>query len=181
MRKLVANFYLSLDGVMEAPENWTFPYFNDEMGQAVAGAFASSDALLLGRVNYQEWAAVWPTRTEQPLADIMNNIRKYVVSTTLDTVEWNNSTLIIGDVAGEVTKLKQQPGKDIAMSGSAALAEWLLHENLLDELRVMVFPVVVGQGRRLFTDGKPQQALRLVDSKTYRTGVVDLTYRPAES
>ncbi len=181
MRKLVANFFLSLDGVMESPDKWQFPYFNDEMGQAVNAAFASSDALLMGRVNYQEWAAYWPTSTDQPFADVMNNIRKYVVSTTLDTVEWNNSTLINGDVAGEITKLKQQSGKDIAMSGSATLAEWLLHHNLLDELRVMVHPIVVGQGRRLFTDGKPQKGLELVNSKTYRTGVVDLTYRPAGS
>jgi len=179
MRKIVANFYLSLDGVMEAPDKWTFPYFNDQLGQAVAAGFASSDALLMGRVNYQEWAAYWPASTDQPIADVMNNIRKYVVTTTLDTVEWNNSTLIKGDLAEEITKLKQQPGKNIAMSGSATLAEWLLHEGLLDELRVMVHPIVVGQGRRLFTDGKPQQTLELVDSKTYRTGVVDLTYRPA--
>jgi dihydrofolate reductase len=89
MRKLVANFFLSLDGVMEAPDKWQFPYFNDEIGQAVTAAFTSSDALLLGRVNYPEWAAYWPTSTDQPIADIMNNIRKHVVSTTLDTVDWN--------------------------------------------------------------------------------------------
>src|SRR6266542_4053811 len=161
MRKIVANFFLSLDGVMEAPEKWTSPYFNDEVGQAIAESFASSDALLMGRVNYQEWAAVWPTRSG-PQADAMNNFRKYVVSTTLDTVDWKNSTLIKGDVAAALTTLKRQAGKDIAISGSATLAEWLLHENLLDELRLMVQPVVVGEGRRLFNDGKPSKALELI-------------------
>jgi len=166
---------------MEAPNRWQFPYYDEEMGQAIGASFAATDALLLGRVNYVEWAAYWPAHADQPIAGIMNNIRKYVVSTTLDSVEWNNSTLITGDVAAEITKLKQESGKDIAMSGSATLAEWLLHENLLDELRLMVCPVVVGQGRRLFKDDKPQTPLELVNSKTYRTGVLDLTYRPARS
>jgi dihydrofolate reductase len=181
MRKIVANFFLSLDGVMEAPNTWHFPYFNDEMGQAIGEAFAASDALLMGRVLYEEWAAYWPTSTDQPIADVMNNVRKYVVSTTLSAVEWNNSSLIRGDVAAEIAKLKALPGKDIAMSGSATLAEWLLHENLLDELRLFVHPIVVGHGRRLFKDGKPQKALELVASKTFRTGVLDLTYRPADN
>jgi dihydrofolate reductase len=171
MRKIVANFFLSLDGVMEAPNTWHFPYFNDEMGQAIGEAFAASDALLMGRVLYEEWAAYWPTSTDQPIADVMNNVRKYVVSTTLDTVEWNNSSLIKGDVATEIAKLKALPGKDIAMSGSATLAE----------LRLFVHPIVVGHGRRLFKDGKPQKALELVASKTFRTGVLDLTYRPADN
>ena len=181
MRKIVANFFLSLDGVMEAPNKWQFPYYDEEMGQAIGASFAATDALLLGGVNYVEWASYSPAHADQPIAGIMNNIRKYVVSTTLDSVEWNNSSLITGDVAAEITKLKQQSGKDIAMSGSATLAEWLLHENLLDELRLMVCPVVVGQGRRLFKDDKPQNPLQLVNSKTYGTGVVDLTYRPARS
>lgn len=179
MRKIVANFFLSLDGVMEAPHTWHFPYFNDEMGEAIGASFAASDAMLMGRVLYEEWAAYWPSSTDQPIADVMNNTRKYVVSTTLDRVEWNNSSLIQGDVATEIAKLKALPGKDIAMSGSATLVEWLLHENLLDELRLLVHPIVVGHGRRLFTDGKSSKALELVASKTFRTGVLDLTYRPA--
>ncbi len=178
-RKIVANFFVSLDGVVEAPEKWHFPYFNNEMGQAIGAGFAGSDALLMGRVTYEEWAAYWPTSEDQPLADHINGVRKYVVSTTLESVDWNNSELLTGDVAEEVAKLKQQPGQDIAMSGSATLAEWLLHEGLLDELRLMVHPLVVGHGRRLFTDGRPRKPLELVDSKTFSTGVLELTYKPA--
>ena len=181
MRKIVANFFLSLDGVMEAPNTWHFPYFNEEMGQAVGEGFASSDAMLMGRVNYQEWAAYWPTSTDQPIADIMNNMPKYVVSTTLERADWNNTTLIRGDVAPAITKLKQSKGKDIAMSGSAKLVEWLLHENLLDELRLLIHPIVVGKGRRLFSDGMPSAKLELVRSKPFSNGVIDLTYRLATS
>jgi dihydrofolate reductase len=178
MRKIKANLFVSLDGVVEAPEKWTFPYFNEEVGAAVGEGFATSDALLLGRVNYEEWAAVWPTR-EGPLADTINGIRKYVVSTTLDRADWTNSSIIAGDVATGITRLKEQPGRDIAMSGSASLVEWLLHARLLDELRLLMYPVVLGAGRRLFGTGQPQQALDLRSARTYRTGVVDLTYRPA--
>ncbi|HEY6744184.1 MAG TPA: dihydrofolate reductase family protein [Mycobacteriales bacterium] len=178
MRKIVANLFVSLDGVVEAPDTWTFPYFDEEVGRAVGEGFASSDALLMGRVNYQEWAAVWPTR-EGPLADTVNGIHKYVVTTTLDTVEWTNSSIVTGDVAAEITALKEQPGRDIAMSGSGRLVEWLLHAGLLDELRLLVYPVLVGRGRRLFDAPTPQRALDLLAAKTYRTGVVDLTYRPS--
>jgi dihydrofolate reductase len=172
-----ANFFVSLDGVIESPEQWTFDYMNEEVGQAIGEGFASSDALLMGRVLYDQWAAHWPN-SDQPMADLINNIPKYVVSTTLTAVDWNNSTLLNGNAREEIARLKEQPGKNIAMSGSATLAEWLLHEGLLDELRLMVNPVVVGRGRRLFADGKPKKALELADSKTYRTGVLDLTYRP---
>jgi dihydrofolate reductase len=177
MRKIKANLFVSLDGVVEAPEKWTFPYFNEEVGEAVGEGFATSDALLLGRVNYEEWAAVWPTR-EGPLADTVNGIRKYVVTTTLDRADWTNSSIITGDVATGITHLKEQPGRDIAMSGSASLVEWLLHAGLLDELRLLMYPIVLGAGRRLFGTGTPQQALDLLAARTYRTGVVDLTYRP---
>jgi dihydrofolate reductase len=132
-RKIVANFFVSLDGVVEAPEKWHFPYLNGEMAQAIAAGFAASDALLMGRATYEEWAAYWPTSDNQPLADHINGTRKLVVSTTLTSVEWNNSELITGDVAGVIAELKRRPGHDIAMSGSATLAEWLLHEDLLDE------------------------------------------------
>lgn len=179
MRRIVASFFVSLDNVVEAPEGWTFPYYSDEVGQAVGAAFASSDALLMGRVNYEDWAAVWPGR-EGPLADTINSIRKYVVTTTLQTAGWTNSSVIAGNVAAQIRALKDQPGKDIAMSGSATLAAWLLHEGLLDELRLLVYPIIVGTGRRLFTDGTPRHGMELVASETYSTGVVDLTYRPAD-
>lgn len=177
MRKIVASLFVSLDGVVEAPEEWTFPYFNDEIGQAVGEAFAASDALLMGRVNYKDWATVWPGR-DGPLADSMNNIRKYVVSSTLQSAAWTNTSVVSGDVAAEVRALKDQPGKDIAVSGSATLVEWLLHEGLLDELRLLVYPIVVGTGKHLFSDGTARQGMELVTATTYQTGVADLTYRP---
>jgi dihydrofolate reductase len=180
MRKVIAGLFLSLDGVMESPEKWHFPYFNDEMGEAVGAAMAAADAMLLGRVTYQEFASYWPgvSSEDQPFADHMNNTPKYVVSTTLDKVEWNNSTLIKGNVAEEISKLKQQPGKNIGITGSATLVQSLLQEDLLDELGLMIHPVVVGTGRRLFEEGGGQKGLKLVDSRTFSTGVVSLTYQP---
>jgi dihydrofolate reductase len=180
MRKVIAAEFVSLDGVFGSPETWHFPYFNDEMGEAVGAAMAEADAMLMGRVTYQEWAAYWPSQSadENQIAAYMNGVRKYVVSTTLERAEWSNSTLISADVAGEIARLKQQPGKDISISGSGALVRSLLRDDLLDELRLMVHPVVVGSGKRLFGDGE-QKALRLVDSKTFGTGVIYLTYRPA--
>jgi dihydrofolate reductase len=173
---------VSLDGVMESPDKWHLPYFNDEMGEAIGAAMAQADALLLGRVTYEEWAAYWPNQSpdEGEISGYMNDTPKYVVSTTLEEpLEWRNSTLIGGDVAEEISRLKQQPGKDISISGSGALVRSLLREDLLDELRLMVHPVVVGEGKRLFEDGGDKKALELVDSKTFGTGVIYLTYRPA--
>jgi dihydrofolate reductase len=179
MRKIIASFFMSLDGVVEAPDQWHFPYFNDEMGAAIEAAMAEADALMMGRMLYQEWAAYWPNQSsDDPIAALMNNQRKFVVSSTLDTVEWNNSTLITGDIVAEITKLKQQPGKAIAISGSGTLVQSLLHHGLLDELRLMIHPIVVGRGKRLFTDRSEQQALKLTDSQIFSTGVVYLTYQP---
>lgn len=182
MRKVIAAEFLSLDGVMESPDKWHFPYFNEEMGQAIGESFAASDAMLMGRVLYEEWAAFWPEQdpNENPMAARMNGIQKYVVSTTLkEPLEWSNSTLVQGDVALKVAKLKQEEGGDIVISGSGALVRSLLHHGLLDELKLMIHPIVVGSGKRLFEDGEEQTALELVDSKTFETGVLYLTYRPA--
>jgi dihydrofolate reductase len=181
MRKVTAGLFVSLDGVTESPEKWQLPYFNDEMGEAIGAAMAAADAMLLGRVTYQEFASYWPgvSSEDQPFADYMNNTPKYVVSTSLDTVEWNNSTLIKDNVAAEITRLKQQPGKNIGITGSATLVQSLLQDDLLDELMLMVHPVVVGSGKRLFEDGGALKELKLVDSKTFSTGVVSLTYQPA--
>ena len=184
MRKVVAWELVSLDGVMEKPENWSFSYSNDEMAEANASGMADSDAMLLGRVTYQEFASYWPHQNsaEQPFTDYLNNTPKFVVSTTLEEpLEWNNSTLIKGDVAEEVAKLKRQPGKEIVILGSGTLVRSLLREDLLDELRLMVHPVVLGRGKRLFEEGGEQKAPKLVDSKTFSTGVVYLTYQPAHS
>ena len=180
MRKLSASFFISLDGVVEAPQNWHFPYFNAEMGAVVGEAIAASDAFLLGRRTYQEWAAYWPTEAaaDSPMAGPMNETPKYVVSTTLDTVEWQNSTLLEDDVARAVTELKAKPGKNIGMSGSATLVRSLLELGLVDELRLLVHPLVVGSGAKLFALGTAPVSLELADSRTFSTGVVDLTYRP---
>jgi len=183
MRKIVAAEFVTLDGVMESPDQWHFPYFNDEMGQAIGEGFASSDALLMGRVLYEEWAAFWPQQDpeENPVATQMNGTQKYVVSTTLTgPLGWQNSTLIGGDEFVErISDLKQQPGKDIVVSGSGALVRSLLRNGLLDELRLMIHPVIVGGGKRLFEEDERQTALELVDFRAFATGVVYLTYRPA--
>jgi dihydrofolate reductase len=185
MRKVIASEIVSLDGVVESPETWHFPYFNDEMGEEIGKAMAASDAMLLGRVTYEGFAAFWPSQQpsdeDQEITDYMNNTPKFVVSKTLEeSLEWTNSTLIKGDVAEEITRLKRQPGKDISITGSPTLVRSLLQGDLLDELRLMVHPIVVGSGKRLFEDGSDQKALELVDSKTFGTGVVYLTYQPAQ-
>jgi dihydrofolate reductase len=179
MRKVIASLFVSLDGVMEKPETWHFPYFNDEMGRAIGQAMSSADAFLLGRRTYEEWAAFWPTQSpeENPMAAAITGMPKFVASTTLDEVTWQNSTLLGEDVAGEVEKLKQQPGKDIVVSGSATLVRSLLRDSVLDELRLMIHPVVVGSGRRLFENGEVQSPLELIESETFSTGVLNLTYR----
>ena len=182
MRKVVAAEFVSLDGVMESPDRWHFPYFNEEMGQAVGEGFAAADAMLMGRVNYEEWAAFWPGQDPErnPMAAQMNAMQKYVVSTTLEEpLGWQNSTLINENVAEEIAKLKQGEGGDIVISGSGALVRSLLRYGLLDELKLMIHPVLVGGGKRLFEDGGEQKALELVESKTFETGVLYLTYRPA--
>jgi dihydrofolate reductase len=181
MRKIVAGLFISLDNVYEAPDKWHFPYFNDEMGAAVDEQMAASDAMLLGRVTYEEFASYWPhqTSSDVDIADFMNNTPKLVVSNTLDKVEWQNSTLIKGNVAEKLTKLKQQPGKNISITGSGTLVRSLLRDGLLDELRLLVHPIVVGSGKRLFEGEIGQTPLKLVESKTLSTGVLYLTYQPA--
>ena len=182
MRKVVAVELVSVDGVMEAPEEWAFSYSNDEMEQANAKGMAASDAMLLGRVTYEVLAAFWPHQPSgTPMVDYINSVPKFVVSGTLEEpLEWQNSALIKGNIAEEITELKRQPGKDISIIGSGTLVRSLLREGLLDELRLMVHPVVLGGGKRLFEDGGDRKALELVDSKTFGTGVLYLTYRPAD-
>ncbi|MDJ0341904.1 dihydrofolate reductase family protein [Streptomyces sp. H10-C2] len=179
MRKLVVSMFLTLDGVMEAPDQWHGAYFDDEMGATVGAQMAASDALLLGRVTYEGFAAAWPNMADEPGADHMNGSAKYVVSTTLDKAEWNNSTVLSGNLADEVNRLKQQPGKNITVMGSATLIQSLMREDLIDEYQLLIDPVIIGSGKRLFQDGLDHKALTLVDSKTFSTGVLYLTYRPA--
>lgn len=179
MRKIAAGLFISLDGVIESPDQWTGPYFDDEVGQVVGSLIAAGDTLLLGRVTYQEFAAAFGGQSGG-MADQMNNMPKYVVSTTLKAADWQNSTLISGDPAAEIEQLKQRPGKYINISGSRTLVRWLLGQNLLDALDLLVFPVVRGHGKRLFEpNGGTETALKLVTAKALGTGVVHMRYERA--
>ena len=183
MRKLVAVELVSIDGVMGSPDGWAFSYSNDEIEATNASGMAASDALLLGRVTYEEFAAFWPNQPGgTPMVDYINGVRKVVVSGTLrEPLGWNNSTLNGENFAQGVSELKRQPGKDISTIGSGVLVRWLLRVGLLDELRLMVHPLILGSGERLFEDGGEGRRLELVDSKTFGTGVVSLAYRPANA
>jgi dihydrofolate reductase len=180
MRKIKSNFFISLDGVVEAPDKWHFPYFNDEMGAVVQAGFSTTDAMLMGRVLYEEWAEYWPEHADQPFGDVMNSMKKYVVSGSLQSTEWENSELISGDVAGKLNDIKAQDGGDIAMSGSATTVRGLLREGLVDELNLLVHPIVVGDGlARLFPPDDPTTPLELLSSQTFKSGVLSLSYGPA--
>ena len=181
MSRLAATLFMSLDGVVESPEKWSFPYWNDEIGKFKHEETFSSDALLLGRVTYEGFAAAWPSRKDpEGFADRFNSMPKHVASRTLKKLEWNNSHLVRGDIAAEVSKLKQQPGKDIVIHGSPGLIQSLMPHELIDEYRLLVYPLVLGHGKRLF-DETNQANLKLVESKTFDTGVVKLVYHRASS
>lgn len=180
MRKVVLSEFLTLDGVMEAPNEWSFPFWNEEAGQFKFDELFASDALLLGRVTYEGFAAAWPSMTdEQGFADRMNSLPKYVASRALEEATWN-ATVIKGDVANAVAQLKQEPGQDILIYGSADLVHTLMQHGLIDEYRLMIYPVIVGKGKRLFKGGIDSITLKLVDTKTTGMGVVILTYQPAD-
>ena len=180
MRKVVAALAVSLDGVVESPERWQRRYFDPEMAEIIWEAAERSDAMLLGRRTYEELAEFWPRqRNGLPMSDYMNRTPKHVVSTTLDTFDWENSSLVTGDVREQVAELKRQPGKNIQVNGSPTLVRFLLREGLLDDLVLLVHPVVVGSGRRLFENGDSTTELRLVESRILASGVLSLTYAPA--
>ncbi|MEP7188862.1 MAG: dihydrofolate reductase family protein [Roseiflexaceae bacterium] len=177
MRRVVVTEFVSLDGVIENPA-WTAPYWNDEIAKFKADEMLASDALLLGRVTYEGFAAAWPGRTDEG-ADQMNNLPKYVVSTTLDKLEWNNSRLIKGNVVEELTKLKQQDGRDLLVYGSATLVQTLIQHDLVDRYRLLIYPVVVGKGKRLFKEDTIA-TLKLLEAQSLNSGVVALIYQPAQ-
>jgi dihydrofolate reductase len=177
MGRIISNFFIALDGVVERPDQWHMSYFNDEMGAVVGAGMETSKAFLMGRKVYQEWAAYWPTSTDEPFATFLNSVPKYVISASLQNPEWTNTTVVPGDVDA-VRRLKESIDGDIAMSGSAITVRWLLANGLVDELRLLVHPIAVGQGQRLFED-TPTHKLELVHSATLSTGVLDLVYRPA--
>jgi dihydrofolate reductase len=154
MRKIVSGLFISLDGVVERPDQWHFPYFNDEMGEAVGAMTQNCDANLFGRKTFEEFASYWPQHADDvPFASYINGINKYVASNTLTSTDWNNSEIISGDVMAEVAKLKEQPGKDIGMTGSGTLVRGLLEAGLLDELHLLLHPIAVVNGKRLFEPG----------------------------
>jgi dihydrofolate reductase len=176
MRKLIVSEFLTADGVMEAPNEWHRPYFDDDMARTIAAQMAASDALLLGRTTYEGFAAAWPAMADAPGAEHMNGVAKYVVSTTLDTAEWNNSTLLDGDVAAAVAELKRRDGADITVMGSGKLVRWLLVQGLVDRIELLIDPVVVGRGKRLFQDGLPTIPLTVVTSEMFGSGVHHVVY-----
>jgi dihydrofolate reductase len=192
MRKLVVNTFMTLDGVMQAPGGpeedptggfdlggWSVNYWDDAMGQVMGEVMAAPFDLVLGRKTYEIFAAHWPHATDQPGADALNSATKYVASRTLDAVEWSNSVLIEGDVEKEIAELKEQDGPELQVHGSSNLIQTLLRHNLIDEFRVWIFPVVIGHGKRLFSDGTVPAGLRLIDSKSFSTGVVVAVYERA--
>lgn len=179
-RRILAGLFMTLDGVCEDPGNWSMPYFNEQVGEIITANMQASDAMLLGRRTYEEWADYWPGKTEKddPFAGYINTVPKYVVSRTLkEPLAWEGSTLITG--ADEIRDLKERPGKDIAISGSLTLVGSLLRGGLLDELSLLVSPIVLGSGKRLF-ESHQQVPLQLIESRTLDNSVLALRYAPAE-
>ena len=179
MRKIVVSEFVSADGVMEAPDTWQFPFQTDEMGAIAERQTNDTDAFLLGRATYEVFAGFWPTQTnnEFGVADKYNSAPKYVVSTTLQKADWNNSTQIKSNVIEEIRRLKQQPGGRIGVIGSATLVHALLDAGLVDEIQMLVHPIVLGKGVRLFGEGGQPSSMKLADSKILSNGVVYLSYQ----
>jgi dihydrofolate reductase len=192
--RLILHTFLTLDGVMQAPGGpdedpdghfehggWSFRYGDEQFAETMAGWFAQADGFLLGRKTYQIFSGYWPkiTDPDNPIATKLNALPKYVASTTLDSLEWANSSLLGGDVASEVTKLKEQPGNELQVHGSGGLAQTLIGNDLIDEYRLLFFPVHLGSGKKLFRDGTKAAALGLLNVKTTGSGVVIATYEPA--
>ena len=187
MRKITADLFISLDGVVEAPDQWHFPYFNDEMGAAVDATIGAADTILIGRKTYDSFAGAWPEREasggdDAPMAKTLGDARKVVVSNQQLEFTWRNSEQLQGDLVEAVTALKNEPGDtNIAMSGSVSIVRQLLAAGLLDELHLLVHPIAVRKGMRLFDEGESPIPLTLISSQTFKTGVLNLVYAPAES
>ena len=177
MRKIVAGLAISLDGVTDSPRDWLMA--NPEVDEVINEGIGRSDAILLGRRTFQEFAQLWPAMGNAfPMAAFMNNTPKYVVSQSLTSTDWAGSTILSGDLHEELTALKQQPGLNIMMPGSPSLVRSLLLQGLLDELGLLLHPLVLGSGTRLFQDKSESLELELVESKTLSNGVIAVTYRP---
>src|SRR3954471_6964243 len=187
MRRIVAGVFISLDGVVEAPDQWHFPYYNDEMGAAVDATLGTADTILFGRTTYDSFAGAWPDREaaggeDAPFAKALGDARKIVASHRELEFTWRNSEQLRGDLVEAVTALKNEPGDaNIGMSGSISVVRQLLAAGLLDELHLLVHPIAVRTGMRLFDEGEPLIPLRLISSETFTTGVLNLVYALAES
>ena len=186
MRKIIAGLFMSLDGVVEAPDQWHFPYFNDEMGAAVDATLGAADTILLGRKTYESFAGAWPEREaageeDAGFAKQLGDARKIVVSSQPLEFSWRNSEQLPGDLVEFVTALKDESGGTIALSGSVSVVRQLLDAGLLDELHLLVHPIAVRKGMRLFDEGEPSIPLRLISSDTFQTGVLNLVYGPADA
>ena len=177
--KIVVTQFMTLDGVVGEPQEWSFPYWTEETGKFKLEELRAADVQLLGRITYEGFASAWPTmeKDEAGFADKMNGMPKYVVSTTLKKAEWNNSTTIKSNVVEEVSTLKNQSGGDILVAGSMTLLRTLMEHDLVDEYRLLTYPIVLGKGKRLFTDGMVT-SLKLTESKPVGSGVVLLRYEP---
>ena len=183
MRKIVAGLFISLDGVVEAPDQWHFPYFNDEMGAAVDATLGTADTMLFGRKTYDSFAGAWPEREaagdeDAHFAKVLGDVRKIVLSNQKLEFSWRNSEQFEGDFVETVTALKNEPGGTIALSGSVSVVRQLLAAGLLDELHLLVHPIAVRHGMRLFDEGEATIPLKLLSSKTFETGVLNLVYAP---
>jgi dihydrofolate reductase len=178
--RLVATEYVSIDGIFEEPGHWSSPFFNDEAAQFKFDELNATDALLLGRKTYEGFARAWPTMEGTGEFGVkMNTMPKYVVTSTLDKLEWSGSRIVRGDIAGELGKLKAQPGNDLLLSGSGQLFNFCMRENLIDLYRLMVHPIVMGKGMKLFADSAGQRKLQLTEMKRFATGIVILELTPA--
>jgi dihydrofolate reductase len=185
MRKITAGLFIALDGVVEAPDQWHFPYFNEEMGAAVDATLGAADTVLFGRKTYDSFAGAWPEREEAGeedagLAKKLGDVRKIVASRQKLEFTWRNSEQLEGDLVEAVTALKNEPGGNIGMSGSVSVVRQLLAAGLLDELHLLVHPIAVRKGMRLFDEGETPIPLKLISSETFETGVLNLVYGPAE-
>jgi dihydrofolate reductase len=176
MRKVVAQLFYAVDGVVERPDKWaTFP--DADTGEEMNGIIGRQDDVLLGRVSYEEWAAYWPNSKDEPFSSFINNVRKHVASRTLKTTEWKNSQLLGPDTAGAVRRLKETSGRDIGVHGSIRLVQSLIRDGLVDELVLYVMPAAGGQGlRHLFEPGEPKRPLKLIRSRVAKNGIAILTY-----
>jgi len=181
MGRIVSNFFISMDGVVERPDQWHFPYFDDEMGEIVGSGMANTAAILMGHRLYDEWSQYWPAQGDQDFGAVINGAQKYVLSHEPFDADWNNTTVISGDdasVAEQVRALKERTDGDITMSGSATTVRWLIAQGLLDEIALLVHPVAVASGQRLF-EGTGTVPLQLTECRALKSGVVLVRYAPA--